>query len=285
MAQVVNQCRPPQKLVYSKHMVSKAPNRQDQIAALEWHLQMGADEAVEETPINRFLPKENETSLPESSESVPKQAKPVPEIFKSPSDETVILAAKTAAEAKTLEALFQTIKDFEGCSLKKTAMNTVFSDGSPESGLMLIGEAPGADEDRQGKPFVGASGKLLDKMMAAIGLKRENDYYISNIIPWRPPGNRKPTPEEAAICLPFIKRHIELAKPKILMLLGGTAVTALLHITDGITRIRGRWYEYQAGEEKIPTIAIFHPAYLLRQPQLKGKAWQDLQEIEAKLKS
>ena len=167
--------------------------------------------------------------------------------------------------------------------MKKTAMNSVFSRGEVASGLMLIGEAPGAEEDRQGKPFVGASGHLLDNMMAAIGREKDKDYYISNILPWRPPGNRKPTPVEQTLCLPFIKRHIELVSPKVIILLGGTALSALLDISEGITRVRGKWFSYRVGKKTIPAMAMFHPAYLLRQPQLKRQAWHDLLEIKTKL--
>lgn len=269
-------------------MTNKVQSRDDAFRALDWQVAMGADEAVEETPINRIQKKEKlpvpetKTKASQTKTQMPDKSvhtRPLPLApDKAEEDATTI-----AANAKTLEELEQAIKTFEGCSLKHTAMNTVFARGNAASGLMLIGEAPGADEDRQGKPFVGASGRLLDKMMAAIGRTSEDQYYISNILPWRPPGNRKPTPAESAICLPFIKRHIELAKPKVIVLLGGTAVSALLDITDGITRVRGRWYTYPAGKETIPTMATFHPAYLLRQPQLKRQAWQDLLEIKEKL--
>ena len=180
------------------------------------------------------------------------------------------------------------MQQFEGCSLKHTAMNLVFGDGNPEASVMFIGEAPGADEDRQGRPFVGVSGQLLDKMIAAIGLDRTS-AYITNILPWRPPGNRKPTTNEVTICLPFIRRHIELVAPRVLVLVGGTAASALLGRTEGITRLRGKWLIYHAGEEgggqEVPCMPLYHPAYLLRQPALKREAWCDILAIQERLDS
>jgi DNA polymerase len=154
-------------------------------------------------------------------------------------------------------------------------MRTVFADGNPEALVMFVGEGPGADEDREGLPFVGRSGKLLDRMIAAIGLDRTN-AYIANIIPWRPPGNRTPTPQESAICLPFIKRQIELANPDVLVCLGGPSATTLLELREGITRTRGRWFEFDTGTRKIKALPTFHPAYLLRSPAHKKLAWQDM---------
>ena len=257
-------------------MTGKPQTKNEALRMLEWHVAMGAAETIQETPVNRLKLEEKV----ETETSPPPKRQPAPAV---PRQQAEGDAEAVAAGAKTLAELEAAIKGFDGCSLKQTATNTVFSRGDAASGLMLVGEAPGADEDRQGKPFVGASGKLLDKMMAAIGKRGESGYYISNILPWRPPGNRKPTPVESAICLPFIKRHIDLAGPKVLVLLGGTAVSALLDISDGITRVRGRWYSYAAGTGTIPAMATFHPAYLLRQPQLKRQAWQDLQEIREKL--
>lgn len=182
--------------------------------------------------------------------------------------------------AQSIEALREELMRFEGCALKHTAMNLVFSDGNPNSGIMLVGEAPGEDEDRQGLPFVGVSGKLLDRMLATIGLDRTN-VYISNILFWRPPGNRSPTDAEIAACLPFAERHIALVKPKVLILLGGVAAKSLLRTKDGITRLRGRWTEYTPviGKEDVAPIKclpIYHPAYLLRQPATKRQAWNDM---------
>ncbi len=191
-----------------------------------------------------------------------------------------------AQSCQTLDDLRDALEAFDGCPLKETAMNLVFSDGNPQASIMLVGEAPGADEDRQGLPFVGVSGKLLDRMIATIGFNRQNTY-ISNILPWRPPGNRNPAPDEIAVCLPFIERHIELINPKILIFVGGVAAKTLLGVKESIGKLRGRWFPYQSPglARPITACATFHPAYLLRSPAQKHKAWQDLLDIEAKLKT
>jgi len=182
----------------------------------------------------------------------------------------------------SLEQLKSYMSDFKGCELYKSSTNMVFSDGNPKSKIMLIGEAPGHDEDIQGKPFVGRSGKLLDKMLEAIELNRKK-VYIANIIPWRPPSNRRPTDEEIEICLPFIKKHIELIKPKVLMLLGSTATFALLKNTEGITKIRGKWVDLNLNNISVPTLPTFHPAFLLRQPAQKKHVWEDLKSLKNKV--
>ncbi|MCH8172276.1 MAG: uracil-DNA glycosylase [Proteobacteria bacterium] len=275
-------------------MAKTSQTEKEQIAQLAWQVEMGADEVISEVPINRLLAarpektpatetKAAETKAPQTKAPQTKAAPAKAQAAAPPPEAAEQEAGDLAAKAKTLAELNGAIAAFEGCSLKKTAMSTVFARGGPASGLMLVGEAPGAAEDRQGKPFVGPAGKLLDKMLAAIGRTSEADYYISNVLPGRPPGNRNPTPAEAAICLPFIRRHIELAAPRVLVMLGGVAAKALLDVTDGITRVRGRWFCYSVGEREIPAMAIFHPAYLLRQPQLKRQAWQDLLEIKSKL--
>lgn len=187
----------------------------------------------------------------------------------------------------TLEKLKEDIAAFEGCPLKKTAINLVFADGNPKADIMLIGEAPGADEDRQGKPFVGMSGQLLTKAFKAAGFAREKDLYITNTVFWRPPGNRQPTPQEIQACLPFTQRHIALVNPKLIILVGGTAVKALLNKNDGITKLRGNWFEYASPYQKHPIkmTAIYHPAYLLRSPGRKKDVWFDLLRIKGALKN
>jgi len=185
-------------------------------------------------------------------------------------------AEQLAASCATLPDLNKAIKGFDGCSLKKTAANTVFSDGNPDSQIMVIGEAPGVDEDRQGKPFAGDSGQLLDRMLKAIDLDRSTDFYVTNILPWRPPGNRKPTTEEITICMPFLTRHIELFNPKLIILLGGVAANSLLKSALGITRLRGKWIDYDLSGKSIPVRPLFHPDYLLKQPKAKGDTWRDL---------
>jgi len=194
--------------------------------------------------------------------------------------------ARALAEGcSTLAELEAAIRGFEGCALKRTAKNTVFADGTPGAPVMIVGEAPGADEDRLGKPFVGVSGQLMDRMMGAIGLTREGGFYITNILFWRPPGNRTPTTTEQGMCLAFTRRHIELAKPKVLVLAGGVAVKAVLDTTEGITRLRGKWTGYTLDDGAvIPTMPTFHPAYLLRTPASKRQSWQDLLAIDKKLK-
>ena len=189
-----------------------------------------------------------------------------------------------AAGAETVAALGTLVAQFDGCPLKRTATNTVFIDGNPAARVMIVGEAPGADEDRIGRPFVGRAGQLLDRMLLAIGLDRTS-VQITNVIYWRPPGNRKPTSAEIAACLPFVLRHIALARPKVLVLAGGTAATALLPTTDGITRLRGRWFELAVPglEQPVPTLPMFHPAFLLRDPARKREAWRDLLALRARL--
>ena len=182
----------------------------------------------------------------------------------------------------SLDDLKDYMSKFKGCELYKSATNMVFSDGDKSSQVMLIGEAPGHDEDIQGKPFVGRSGKLLNKMLEAIGLSRET-VYIANIVPWRPPNNRRPTEEEINICLPFIRKHIELISPKVLMLLGSTATYALLRNKEGITKIRGKWVNMEFGKLKVPTLPSFHPAFLLRQPAQKKYSWEDLKMLKKKI--
>lgn len=196
-----------------------------------------------------------------------------------------ILTNHPANNCNSLDDLKQAMLNFKECSLKATAMNTVFADGDPKSPIMLIGEAPGADEDMQGLPFVGQSGQLLNKMLAAIGFKREQ-IYIANIVPWRPPGNRTPTNEEIAICQPFIEKHIELVAPKVLILLGGIAAKTLLKTNEGISKLRGRFLDYNVSSgSNIACLATFHPAYLLRSPGQKAQAWQDMLRVKIKLEN
>ena len=184
----------------------------------------------------------------------------------------------------SLDLLKQFINNFDNCSLKQQATQAVFADGNPSAKIMLIGEAPGAEEDKLGKPFVGRAGQLLDKMLAAIQLNR-NTVYITNVVPWRPPNNREPSSDEILQCLPFIQKHIEIVKPSILILLGGTAAKAILTTNLGITKLRGTWHAYNSPklDNPIPTRAIFHPAFLLRSPARKKETWEDLLEIQKKL--
>jgi uracil-DNA glycosylase len=199
-----------------------------------------------------------------------------------PPDQAIMAARDAAASAKSLDELRAMLERFEGCGLRFTAKRLVFADGNPKARVMIVGEAPGRDEDIAGLPFVGRSGQLLDRMLAAIGLDRKS-VYIANLVPWRPPGNRTPTPQESQVCLPFLKRQIELADPDILLCLGGPAAAALLGMTDGIRKFRGRWRVYNTGKREIRAIASFHPSYLLRSPLEKRFAWKDFLSLRAAL--
>jgi uracil-DNA glycosylase len=199
-----------------------------------------------------------------------------------PPDQAIMAAREAAARAKSLDELRTMLERFEGCGLRFTAKRLVFADGNPRARVMIVGEAPGRDEDIAGLPFVGRSGQLLDRMLAAIGLDRKS-VYIANLVPWRPPGNRTPTPQESQICLPFLKRQIELADPDILLCLGGPAAATLLGMTDGIRKFRGRWRVFHTGKREIRAIASFHPSYLLRSPLEKRFAWKDFLSLRAAL--
>lgn len=273
---------------------------------MEWLADMGDTTPLSEKPVDRFAESEKikqdmlvkrkvaatgdpdaatGTSLQDRVAALklnqrkaaqPRQAATLP-------DESVIQSAKEiAAGAKTLEALKLAMDGFQGCNLRLTAKNLVFADGNPEAKIMLVGEAPGRDEDLQGLPFVGRSGQLLDRMLAAIGLDRTS-VYISNVIPWRPPGNRTPTPAEVEICRPFIERHMELVAPDLVVMVGGSSAKMMLQTSEGILRLRGKWQEVTIGERKVDAIATLHPAYLLRQPAQKRLAWHDLLMIKEKL--
>ena len=256
--------------------------RADLLAALRWQLDAGIDEAVADQPIDRYAAVT--AAEPQAAQAQHPLAAPTPPRALSSAADVTASAHSIAANATTLEALRASLAEFDGCPLKATATNLVFADGNPNGLVMLIGEAPGRDEDRQGVPFVGVSGQLLDVMLGHIGLDR-GTVYITNILPWRPPGNRQPTPAEVTICLPFIQRQIELVTPAVLVFLGGTAAKTLLGRQDGITRLRGHWFDYESAglARPIPAIATYHPAYLLRQPLHKRQAWHDLLAVKAKL--
>ncbi len=260
------------------------------LAALNFYIDAGVDEIIGEAPVDRFAESRIQAQSP-IPVPLPRQGRPAPSAnparaAKQGETEAETSAKALAAGAADLSSLRAAMEGFDLCPLKKTAANTVFGAGNPAADIMLVGEAPGADEDRQGLPFVGVSGQLLDRMLASIGLDREKTY-ITNMLAWRPPGNRKPTPEETAMCLPFIRRHIELVDPKVLVFVGGTSASTLLDSRVGITRLRGRWLDYHTGPEAagatIAAMPIFHPAYLLRHPALKRLAWIDLLAIKARL--
>ena len=280
---------------------------------LAFYLEAGADALVGELPVDRMADEPPPSPPPErgrtDSEAVQVggggqtflQRDPAPDRFRRPgpplsgegqarvsvavppSPDAAIMAAREAAKsAQTLDDLRALLDSFEGCALRATASRLVFADGNAQARIMFVGEAPGRDEDIAGLPFVGRSGKLLDLMMAAIGLDR-TCAYIANIIPWRPPGNRDPSPQETTICLPFIRRQIELVDPDVLVCLGKPSAVTLLDIKDGILKNRGRWFSYDTGTRQIRATVTLHPAYLLRQPLQKRLAWRDFLAIKKAL--
>jgi len=255
---------------------------------LEFYLDAGADAFIGEEAVDRFAAVEVPAPRAPDRPLAVREAAPVaaaPARAAPPAPDDAAIAARAAAKnATTLDELRAIVEGFDGCALKATATRTVFADGNPQARVMLVGEAPGRDEDIEGLPFVGRSGKLLDRMLKAIGLDRTS-VYIANIVPWRPPGNRTPTPQESAICLPFILRQIELADPDILVCLGGPSAQTLLGIRDGITKTRGRWFTFDTGKREIRAIATFHPAFLLRSPLQKRFAWRDLLAIKKALEN
>ncbi len=249
-------------------------------AALALQCDWGADEALMESPADRLAVREPAARAPEAArpapEPAPRPARAAP-VALATVPPAITRAEALAEAAPDLAALKAAIAAFDGSPLKETATNLVFGEGVAESGLMLIGEAPGADEDRAGRPFVGASGQLLDRMFASVGLSRESNFYITNILPWRPPGNRTPTDAEVALFLPFLRRQVALIRPNRLVLVGGVAAKGLIGGKEGITRLRGRWHEVDIpGLGRIPALPTLHPAYLLRSPASKRDAWADL---------
>ncbi len=244
---------------------------------LSWYKTQGIHHVVGNTPQNQYAP-----PAVQFDKKSPVTPQPL-----TPHIKQHVSKEHPAWACNTLEELHTAMKNFTGCPLKEFAHHTVFARGNPKAPIMIVGEAPGAEEDQQGLPFVGQSGQLLDKALQTIGLN-ETNMYISNIIPWRPPGNRPPTTLEVAACQPFIERHIELVAPRILILAGGVAAKTLLNMADGITRLRGKWVNYKPRPDhgnSIDTMAIYHPAYLLRSPGQKAALWHDLLIIEKKLAS
>jgi DNA polymerase len=272
-------------------------DRDAAFALLDFFVEAGVDCALDEAPHDRFAegiaraqasaqarPAAEPRPAPSEPRGLPEiepfgrrpdAPRPVPKAATVAPEEAAVAARELARTAKTLDELKALVAAFEGCALKVSAKSLAFADGNPAGRVMLVGEAPGAEEDRSGKPFVGRAGQLLDRMLGAIGLDR-SQVYIANIVPWRPPGNRTPTPQEIAICLPFVTRQIELADPDVLVCLGGPSTQTLLGTKEGILRTRGRWFPYATGTREIRALACLHPAYLLRQPLQKRLAWRDL---------
>lgn len=284
---------------------------------LDWYCVAGVDATLDDVPfaktqtkshsnfntpvaVNQYLPnvqKSLHTSSPANPFAASDDSSAVSHSKSTPVQETVTRPAMTdlaqdtlnacanaanlCKKASSLEELKTTLEAFDGCALKLTATHTVFGDGNPQAKIMLIGEAPGADEDRLGVPFVGKSGKLLDEILTAAGFNRHNDCFIANVLPWRPPGNRTPTTAEVAVCLPFLKRQIELIKPKALVLLGGSAANALFDNQEPISKLRGKWWDFLSDNgQSVKALATFHPAYLLRNPAQKAKIWADFLRLK-----
>jgi DNA polymerase len=261
----------------------RAPTARELLA---FYLEAGVDCALSNEPVNWLS---DDVAIAEQPAPKPAQFRTAnvapPQILAEPApppDAAIASARELAPTAASLEGLRTLLEGFDGCALKSTATRLVFADGNPKARIMFVGEAPGRDEDLEGLPFVGRSGKLLDLMMAAIGLDRTS-AYIANIIPWRPPGNRDPSPQETQICLPFIRRQIELVDPDVLVCLGKPSSQAVLDVKDGIMKTRGKWIDYNTGTRKIRAMATFHPAYLLRQPIYKRLTWQDLRAAKKAL--
>jgi DNA polymerase len=291
-------------------MTDARPSNLDAADLLRFYAEAGVDVALEEAPIDRFAQSRAiaeaaslrrdaarlgsagaepappiRPTLPAAAPgpASPRAPQPLPAPnLTVPSDAAIMAAREAAATCETLDDLRATLASFEGCNLRHTATNLVFADGNPEARVMFVGEAPGFEEDMQGLPFVGKSGQLLDRMIAAIGLDRRT-AYIANVIPWRPPGNRTPTPQETEICRPFIERQIALVDPDVLVLLGGASAKQILKTSEGILRLRGQWRSYDTGRREIKALATLHPAYLLRQPLQKRLAWRDFLAVRVAL--
>jgi uracil-DNA glycosylase len=274
-------------------MASMQQSKSEILATLAWLVDAGADEALRDEAVNRFASQPPERasavipapgSMREPVRTEPARRAAEVRTQAPASDDAIGTATDIAARCRTLPELKAALEAFDGCALKAFATHTVFADGNPEHGILCIGEAPGQEEDRQGLPFVGRAGKLLDNMLAAIELDRSK-VYIINVLPWRPPDNRNPEPVEVAKCIPFLRRHIELARPKVMILLGAVAAHHVMGRTDGIMRLRGQWLDYFVDGQMVPVMPTLHPAYLLRRPIDKRLAWRDLQAVENRLAS
>jgi len=268
--------------------MNKPLSQAEIIDCLRQHIEAGCTDMLADEPVNHYQATAETLTPPPPAQPMAQpttQAAAMAEPMTPPlsADAASSEAAQLAKAATSLAELQAAMAGFDGCHLKTTAKNLVFCDGIEGARIMLIGEAPGQDEDRQGKPFVGRSGQLLDMMLASIGISRAENLYISNVVPWRPPGNRTPSADEIALCKPFIARHIELAKPDILLLVGNISNKTLLDTETGITKLRGQWQSYTADGLEIPALPLLHPAYVLRRPETKADFWADLCRLKEKL--
>ncbi len=276
-------------------------DKKNQVEVLQFYSDNGLDEIISEKPVTYFgqtsalatplIQKNTQETFfkpPLSTfDSISVLAKKSQNIQESeekflPLNDIIAQAKKLADGVRTLDELRMVVENFDGCNLKKMATNTVFCDGNPNAKVMVIGEAPGNHEDLQGIPFCGDSGKVLNEMFAAINMRRDDDFYITNVIFWRPPGNRRPTDEELMICRPFVERHIQLFAPKVIVIVGATAMSAVLGINDPVSKIRGKFMDFSPSflSKKTKTFTIFHPSYLMRQPTKKKVAWLDMLALE-----
>lgn len=259
---------PPSAEALSQALARSAEPDRALESLLAAYAEAGLDWAVGDAPLDRF------------AEAAPA---PRPSQQGAPAPALAAPGEHPARRARTLEELRAALDAFEGCALKATATRLAFADGVAGAPLMVIGEAPGAEEDRAGLPFVGRAGRLLDRMLAAIGLDRRVNVYIANVVPWRPPGNRTPSPQEVAACLPFLMRQIELAAPRAILCVGGPSSQAVLGASEGVMRLRGRWRDFESRGFRARALATLHPAYLLRRPEHKALAWRDLRLLRAEL--
>jgi uracil-DNA glycosylase family 4 len=265
--------------------MKKNSDHKSLLETLQFLSDLGERHVLETLPVNRL--EAVKVIIPASVNPSAEQQQDTKLLLKVSKTEARRKAEELAYNANTLDELYKALLSFEGCSLKGTAIHTVFSDGVPTSNVMFVGEAPGADEDRIGKPFVGQSGQLLDKFLEAAGFSRSKNVYITNTIPWRPPGNRQPTPEENYICMPFLERHIELIQPKVIVMLGATALKTLHNPKEGIVTLRGKWMPYTTSHKgfTVDTMPIFHPAFLLRSPSQKRLFWRDILSLKLRNES
>lgn len=274
-------------------MSHSLPAHDDPAALLAWYVAMGVDEAHGDEPVNRFAAVEDSTATlaTEKTQVLSNEMKATPKPVSALStksidfDEALKKAEQLASQCQTLAALKEALSDFEGCSLKRTATHTVFSDGIEGAPLMVISAAPGADEDRTGLAFQGMTGELLNKMISAIGYSRETNAYLAHIVPWRPLGNRNPDSQSFDLCRPFMMKHIELAKPKALLLLGNAAARGLCSSDELIARMRGKWQTLLINGHEIAAMPTYHPDYLLKHPRYKRDSWQDLLALKETLKA
>jgi uracil-DNA glycosylase family 4 len=259
-------------------------NNDELLSVLEWYRAAGVDLAVGEDPVDRFAQRNQQAAAPRAAvQSMQQASQPLaPPPLAGPIGGDPEEARRLAESAQSIEALKSTLEGYDGCGLKFRATQLVFAEGNPEAKIVIIGDPPGADEDREGRPFAGRTADLLTRMLASIGLDWDSVYAL-NTIPWRPPGNRAPTPEELSLCLPFLHRHVELVGPSLVLTMGQMATQTVFQTTNSIIKMRGKWQDVSIGSHTVPAIATLPPGYLLRNPAAKQQAWRDLLSLKAKM--